>query len=269
MPRPNGATSLAPQRLNAYRLARCIRRPYASAPRKRHWYCHQVRLECTLLIWANFSRIRAVSKAAPTVPKPVATASTPVDRADDDQIVHLKDPTVAAVLAWLIPGAGHIYQGRNGKGLLFSICILGAFFQGMYLGGGRVVYASWRPDDKRLFYACQIGVGLPALPALVQAFRVGNQQPPLVGGFMAPPRSANDPTWIQEQHANESAGELAEWEKEINRGFELGTIYTAIAGLLNILVIYDAWGGPMRSTHKQNKELDKDKTKKPETVAGP
>jgi hypothetical protein len=26
----------------------------------------------------------------------------------------------------------------------------------------------------------------------------------------------------------------------------LGTVYTMIAGLLNILVIYDAWGGPMK-----------------------
>ena len=27
--------------------------------------------------------------------------------------------------------------------------------------------------------------------------------------------------------------------------FELGTVYTLIAGLLNILAIYDAWGGPV------------------------
>jgi hypothetical protein len=27
--------------------------------------------------------------------------------------------------------------------------------------------------------------------------------------------------------------------------FELGTAYTMIAGLLNILAVYDAWGGPV------------------------
>jgi hypothetical protein len=35
--------------------------------------------------------------------------------------------------------------------------------------------------------------------------------------------------------------------KQLHRFFELGTVYTMIAGLLNILAIYDAWGGPAQS----------------------
>ena len=57
----------------------------------------------------------------------------------------LKDPVLAATLAWLIPGLGHWYQGRRSKALLFFVCILGTFVFGLYLGEGRVVYASMRP----------------------------------------------------------------------------------------------------------------------------
>jgi TM2 domain-containing membrane protein YozV len=64
--------------------------------------------------------------------------------ASDDEVIEidLKDPWLAAFLAWLVPGLGHLYQGRTGKGLLFFICIVGTFFYGLYIGGGKVVYAS-------------------------------------------------------------------------------------------------------------------------------
>jgi len=114
--------------------------------------------------------------------------------------IDLKDPRLAAFLAWLVPGLGHIYQGRTGKGVLFFVCILGTFFYGLYIGKGRVVYASTEPIPSRKFlnerwqYVCQLGVGLPALPALVQRYRVVHHDPPLFGSgpdnwFMRPPYS--------------------------------------------------------------------------------
>jgi TM2 domain-containing membrane protein YozV len=63
--------------------------------------------------------------------------------------IQLRDPYLAAFLAWLIPGAGHFYQRRWGKGGLFMVCILGTFIAGLWMGEGRVVYASWRPNDQR------------------------------------------------------------------------------------------------------------------------
>jgi hypothetical protein len=38
--------------------------------------------------------------------------------------------TVAAVLSYLIPGLGQIYQGRFGKGFLFMVSLLGMFILG-------------------------------------------------------------------------------------------------------------------------------------------
>ncbi len=153
----------------------------------------------------------------------------------------LKDPVVAAVLAWLVPGLGHIYQGRTGKGLVFMVCILGTFFYGLLaLGEGRVVYASWRPDPVRLPYLCQVGVGLPALPALVQASRMRQGKPPWWGGLMAPPAPERGRRGGMERQPT-----IHDLHVRLHRYFELATVYTMIAGLLNVLVIYDAWAGPM------------------------
>ena len=85
--------------------------------------------------------------------------------------IDLRDPLIAGFLAWLIPGAGHFYQRRWAKGFLFMICILATFFSGLFIGKGRVVYASMRSieprpglvsSDYHLPFLCQVGVGLPA-----------------------------------------------------------------------------------------------------------
>jgi TM2 domain-containing membrane protein YozV len=150
-------------------------------------------------------------------------------------VVVLRNPGIAAVLAWLVPGAGHLYQRRTGKGILFFVTILSTFFFGLYLGDGKVVYASWRPGDIRWAYICQVGVGLAALPALAQAYRAPDG--PAIG-LMAPPDLTR----------GGEGGELGQWNKNLHRYFELGTVYTMIAGLLNILVIYDAFAGPVDSS---------------------
>jgi hypothetical protein len=160
--------------------------------------------------------------------------------------IELKDPRVAAFLAWLVPGAGHLYQGRTGKGILFFVSILGTFLYGLYLGDGRVVYAS-TPILSRWQYFCQVGVGLPALPAMVQKIRADSNEPPLLGdNFERPPRMQGDFTSIDASgHQVSHPNEVAKWNHDYNDMFEMGTVYTVIAGLLNILVIYDAYGGPL------------------------
>ncbi len=169
-------------------------------------------------------------------------------QAEQQRRVELRDPWVAAILAWLVPGLGHLYQGRTAKAILYFVCIMGIFLYGLYLGGssevgwGRVVYFSWREGDRRLPFICQIGVGLAAFPALVQASRVSDNKEPLFGYFMAPPLlrpERNDPL---DQSPPFTLDTL---NKQLHRFWDFGTVYTVIAGLLNILAIYDAWGGPV------------------------
>jgi hypothetical protein len=42
--------------------------------------------------------------------------------------------------------------------------------------------------------------------------------------------------------------------EKLHRYFELGTVYTMVAGLLNVLAIYDAWGGPVSSAPERKKD---------------
>ncbi len=165
---------------------------------------------------------------------------------ESDRVIELKDPRLAAFLAWLLPGLGHLYQGRTGKGILFFVCIVGTFLYGLYLGDGRVVYAS-TPILTRWQFLCQVGVGLPALPAVVQKIRADNNEPPLFGdNFMRPPHMQGD-FRSRDASGNEvnHPDELAKWNHDYSDMFEMGTVYTVIAGLLNILVIFDAYGGPL------------------------
>lgn len=169
----------------------------------------------------------------------------------DNIRVDLRNRNVAAFLAWLIPGAGHAYQRRYTKASLFLVCIMSTWILGFALGGGHVVYASWHPGDKRWHYFLQAGVGVAALPALVQGDRMrkatqlatertpASTMPnykPLWGGFMAPPLRP-----VIEDRADE----VSAWYAVHGAGYEMGTWYTMIAGLLNILVVYDAYGGPL------------------------
>jgi hypothetical protein len=166
----------------------------------------------------------------------------------DDEVIEidLKDPWLAAFLAWLVPGLGHIYQGRTGKGVLFFICIIGTFLYGLYIGGGRVVYASVPSPLTRWQYFCQLGVGLPALPALVQRERFKRGKEPLLADVMRPPDMR--PGYTSTDNSNNEVkhpDELAKWHHDLSDRFEIGTVFTVIAGLLNLLVIYDAYGGPL------------------------
>src|SRR3954471_17774396 len=68
-----------------------------------------------------------------------STKSSPAASGEPTVSIDLRDPWLAAFLAWLVPGLGHMYQRRWGKGGLFMTCILATFFYGLWLGGGRVV----------------------------------------------------------------------------------------------------------------------------------
>jgi hypothetical protein len=184
--------------------------------------------------------------------------------------VDLKSPMMAAFLALLLPGAGHYYQGRKQKAILFATCILGLFIAGFIIGRGRVVYAypntfkvtnlirmlSKRGraqvaqesyQDFRIHSYAQALVGIPAFPMILQS-RIGPKpvDEQLLGGFMAPPPRGipgdGNPDW------------LSKWNNEDSAGFDLGSLYTAVAGLLNLLVIFDAFAGPMPIPIGQSKK---------------
>lgn len=86
---------------------------------------------------------------------------------------------IALILAILVPGLGHLFQGRTLKGLIYLFGILGLYLWGVKLGEGVVVYN--QPDkgiSRRvtLHYAAQFGAGAISYPALWQQRRVNPNQ---------------------------------------------------------------------------------------------
>lgn len=191
-------------------------------------------------------------------------AETQTPESHDSITIDLKNPALAALLAWLVPGLGHWYQGRRAKAVLFFVCVMGLFSWGVFLGGssehvpdgrgqlgyGRAVYFAWRPKDHHLAYLCQIGVGLPALPALVQAHRMINHNEVWWNGFMAPPRQ----THVSPDEPNFQQPTLDELNYVLSRRFDLATFFTMVAGLLNLLAIFDAWAGPVAAEPAEEEE---------------
>ncbi len=197
--------------------------------------------------------------------------SYPTDDSSEELIVELRDPAWAALLAWLWPGAGHIYQRRYSKGILYMVCILGTFYYGLAISGGHAVYAAWRPNDHRWQYACQLGAGANAFPAIVQAIHVkdGKNSPYFVThvldknvfteedkdrekgvvklGVMAPPPGPVVP---------DQKDALAFLHERYKHNFDLGTLFTLVAGLLNILAVYDAFAGPAFPMSEEEEEED-------------
>ena len=181
--------------------------------------------------------------------------STKTDEPQDEFQVALKDPYVAGVLAFVLPGLGHFYQGRIGKAILYFLCIVSTFVMGVCLssnstfGSGRVVYISNRPRDVRYAYLAQVWVGLPAIGAAVQYMHDPTGEDPLWNGFMAPP--------VMRRSAQQTAGGLTGMgsdasaptgdniRKSMGHYFELGTLFTVVAGLLNVFAIFDACKGPL------------------------
>ncbi len=153
---------------------------------------------------------------------------------------------VGGILSYLVPGLGQIAQGRVSKGVFFLVALLGLFFTGQALGDWRNVYlpavARGGPVppltnilQHRWQFAGQFWIGIPAWPALWQYMDLpvpSEQTSPFWHHFQRGPRNFDD--------------EPKDWEyiRIRDKTVDVAWVYTVVAGVLNILVIYDAFAGP-------------------------
>jgi hypothetical protein len=107
----------------------------------------------------------------------------------------------ACLLAWLLPGAGHLYLGRRGKGLLFLGAIGALFLLGVAMKSRLQLYLGFEDPLALLFSLAQMAVGAPYFLARALGYEAGLVTAPT---------------------------------------YEYGNTFTAVGGLLNILVILDA-----------------------------
>jgi hypothetical protein len=165
------------------------------------------------------------------------------------------DP-VAALLSYLIPGLGQIAQGRVAKGFLFMFGVYGLFFYGWALGQFRNVYFGDTTSHlhrngsmplvlanlyNRPQFAGQFWVGMAAWPAI---FHYVKDQPTETPGHRDFVRELDKQGWLQRTMVAMPEEEINRLQRDSDKRWDLGWVYTVIAGVLNVLVIYDALAGP-------------------------
>lgn len=163
----------------------------------------------------------------------------------------------AAFLSYLVPGLGQIYQGRVAKGLLFLVCIYTLFFYGQYLDSGmatvngkpyRVTSNVYLPDtmEKNNPWKLdwRLAVNLYNRPQFAGQFWVGIAAWPAVWQYLTYDEHKDEDALLGTYQRTPPEAALNQLINEDDKRWDLGWVFTVIAGVLNIMVIYDALAGP-------------------------
>ncbi|QDU82870.1 hypothetical protein Pla110_46330 [Polystyrenella longa] len=95
-----------------------------------------------------------------------------------DPRIPQKNRTLAAFLAFLVPGLGHYYQGRVFKASVYAVCIIGTYTYGMAMADGNGIYThqvSGAHSMRNFPFLAQAGVGSVGLMAVIQSQRYFSQ----------------------------------------------------------------------------------------------
>jgi len=128
---------------------------------------------------------------------------------------------IAGLLAWAVPGLGHLFIGERGRGVIFMTIITLTFWSGVAIGG---VKNTVNPNERSLWFLGQVCAGVYPLAAVVWGRQIDI------------PAGADKARWI------------AYGQTE-----DIAVIYTAIAGMLNVLVIFDVLVRAERSLAPQTR----------------
>lgn len=165
------------------------------------------------------------------------------------------DPA-AALLTYLIPGLGQLVQGRLSKGLVFFVCVYGLFFYGQYLGQSRNVFlgdtvtvAQQSSKLPRLLinlynrpqFLGQFWIGMAAWPAI---YHYVNDPPVESPDHLATIERIDSLGWLQRSQIALPESKINDFQRDGDKRWDLGWVYTVIAGVMNLLVIFDALAGP-------------------------
>lgn len=144
---------------------------------------------------------------------------------------------VEAMAAWIFPGLGHFLSGEKARGIVLAVTIMLLWTAGLLIGGPTVLDRLEPPEandpPRRSISMWYFGQVLMA-PGML--FEMGQSR--LRGGQRQ---------LVPEMHEP--------FEPSFGRTFEQGQLYTALAGLLNLLAIIDvAYVKPRRDEGKEQAE---------------
>ena len=134
---------------------------------------------------------------------------------------------LVAVAALLLPGLGYVLAGERGRGIVAGTTILLLFAAGLFVGGVRVVDVPGYSDGQRLLTpdGRWVTTARPVNALLQKPWFIGQM---LVG-----------PAAFAAGYAGVQAAQNQIPKATAHVG-ELGTLYTAVAGMLNLLVVLDS-----------------------------
>lgn len=161
---------------------------------------------------------------------------------------------VSGILAWVLPGLGQYVRGERKRGILIGAGVLGLFFAGLFIGGIDSVDSI---EDRPWFYG-QLVVGPIALAVdyvhqnhFKVLARTGLPEGGAVDRRTARPDEARDPDpkyGFLNPTPPVPAGPRPDGttlgppnRKSLAKVNELGTLYSTIAGMMNLIVIIDAF----------------------------
>ena len=131
---------------------------------------------------------------------------------------------LAAALAWLLPGLGHLYLGRRQRAAVFFALVAATFLLGVGCRGNLAIVDTLRaPVLTRLQVLANLAIG-PAEPILRRAI-YGE----LVYKNPRPGATSLIPALERRR------------KRSLHPGSLYGSTYLLAAGLMNVLLIFDAW----------------------------
>lgn len=147
---------------------------------------------------------------------------------------------VAPILAWILPGLGHWRLGHRRRARLIGAGVLGLYFAGLLIGGIDVID---RRDDRWWYYG-QVLAG-PITPAIDYWINKHlNIRVDKDGRALNPPLKPHPP--LLEGDAYYGENNLAfdpdyrpAYTPSLSHMNEVGTLYTTLAAMLNLLAILD------------------------------
>jgi hypothetical protein len=132
-------------------------------------------------------------------------------------------PILPCLLAWVLPGLGHAWLGRRGRAAAFFLIVLATFALGLASGGSASVVDRQQPLS---FLATLDGLAMGPLDILARKLTLGEM-------VFALPDAEGDP------HRQALLGRIRERVKIAT--YEYGSTFLLTAGLMNILLILDAF----------------------------
>ncbi len=148
-------------------------------------------------------------------------------------------PPIVAVAGWLLPGLGYWLIGERRRAALAGVAIVLLFFLGTLISGVRCIDVPGYDANGKFIYLRGPN-GTQAALLTSAPFRAVLDKPWYIPQILAGPLTIGSSFWSVDVAATRDIAGRQAYPKATARMFDIGTLYTAIAGMLNLLIIIDS-----------------------------